>query len=109
LQGRVLIVDDVITAGTAIRESVEIIRAAGATPVGVALALDRQERGRDAQGNDLAESAVQEMKRLYGIEAVSILSLDGLIATMRAGGDVLPADALAAMEAYRKRYGTAGV
>jgi len=109
LTGRVLIVDDVITAGTAIRESIEIIRAAGATPAGVALALDRQERGRDAQGNDLAESAVQEVRRLYGIPAFSILSLGGLIETMRSGSGLLPQEALAAMEAYRSRYGSAQV
>jgi orotate phosphoribosyltransferase len=106
LSGRVLIVDDVITAGTAIRESIEIISNAGATPVGVALALDRQERGRDAQGHDLAESAVQEVRRLYGIPAFSILNLDGLIEIIRAGGDFLPQEALGAMEAYRTRYGT---
>jgi orotate phosphoribosyltransferase len=109
LTGRVLIVDDVITAGTAIRESIEIIRAAGATPAGVALALDRQERGRDAQGNDLEESAVQEVRRLYGIPAFSILSLGGLIDTMRSGSGLLPREALTAMEAYRSRYGSAQV
>src|SRR6187401_823451 len=107
LRGRVVIVDDVITAGTAIRESIEIIRAAGATPAGVALALDRQERGRDAHGKDLAESAVQEVRRLYGIPAFSILSLGGLIETMRSGSDLLPREALAAMESYRSRYGSA--
>ena len=105
LSGRVLIVDDVITAGTAIRESIDIIRAAGATPAGVALALDRQERGRDAAGNDLAESAVQEVQRLYGIPCVSILSLSGLIENLRSGSGLLPATALAAMESYRSRYG----
>jgi orotate phosphoribosyltransferase len=109
LAGRVLIVDDVITAGTAIRESIDIIRGAGATPAGVALALDRQERGRDAQGNDLQESAVQEVRRLYGIPAFSILSLDGLIETIRSGSALLPPTALEAMEAYRARYGTARV
>lgn len=109
LSGRVLIIDDVITAGTAIRESIEIIRDAGATPAGVALALDRQERGRDAQGNDLPESAVQEVKRLYGISAFSILSLSGLIDTLRSGNGLLPQDALAAMEAYRARYGVSQV
>lgn len=107
LAGRVLIVDDVITAGTAIRESIELIRAAGATPAGVALALDRQERGRDAAGNDLAESAVQEVQRLYGIPCISILTLDGLIQTMRAGDGQLLGGSLPAMEAYRARYGTA--
>jgi orotate phosphoribosyltransferase len=105
LAGRVLIIDDVITAGTAIRESIEIIRAAGATPTAVALALDRQERGRDAAGNDLAESAVQEVQRLYGIPCHSILTLGGLIETMRHGHGLLPSTALAAMEAYRARYG----
>jgi orotate phosphoribosyltransferase len=101
----VLIIDDVITAGTAIRESIGIIRAAGATPAGVALALDRQERGRDAAGNDLPESAVQEVRRLYDIPAVSILTLGGLIDTMRSGDVLLPAASLDAMEAYRARYG----
>jgi orotate phosphoribosyltransferase len=109
LAGRVLIIDDVITAGTAIRESIEIIRAAGATPAGVALALDRQERGRDAAGNDLAESAVQEVQRLYGIGCISILTLADLIEAIRQGGNGLPAQALGAMEAYRGRYGTTKV
>ena len=107
LSGRVLIVDDVITAGTAIRESIQIIRAAGAEPAGVALALDRQERGRDAAGDDLPESAVQEVRRLYGIPAFSILTLSDLIDMLRAGSELLPASALSAMEAYRARYGAA--
>jgi orotate phosphoribosyltransferase len=106
LSGRVLVVDDVITAGTAIRESVEIIRTAGATPAGVALALDRQERGRDASGTDLPESAVQEVGRLYGVPCVSILSLTDLIETMRSGEGLLPREQLAAMEAYRSSYGS---
>ena len=105
LAGRVLIVDDVITAGTAIRESIEIIRGAGATPAGVALALDRQERGRDAQGRDLPESAVQEVRQLYDIPAFSVLNLDGLIEIIRSGSDLLPQEALGAMEEYRNRYG----
>jgi orotate phosphoribosyltransferase len=107
LAGRVLIIDDVITAGTAIRESIQIIRAAGAEPAGVALALDRQERGRDAAGNDVPESAVQEVRRLYGIQAFSILTLSDLIEMLRSGSDLLPRDALPAMEAYRARYGHA--
>jgi orotate phosphoribosyltransferase len=109
LEGRVLIIDDVITAGTAIRESIAIIRAAGATPAGVALALDRQERGRDADGNDLAESAVQEVRRLYDIPAISILTLGDLIDTMRSGDGLLPAASLDAMESYRSRYGAAAL
>jgi orotate phosphoribosyltransferase len=106
LAGRVLIIDDVITAGTAIRESIELIRAAGATPAGVALALDRQERGRDPQtGQTLAESAVQEVARLYAIPCVSILTLGALIDALRQGAGSLPREHLAAMEAYRERYG----
>ncbi|MBS1201266.1 MAG: orotate phosphoribosyltransferase, partial [Proteobacteria bacterium] len=74
LAGRVLIVDDVISAGTAIRESIEIIRAAGATPAGVAVALDRQERGQGAL------SAVQEVQRAFSIPVINIITLDDLIA-----------------------------
>ena len=96
-----------ITAGTAIRESVQILRAAGATPAAVALALDRQERCRDEHGADTAESAVQEVARIYSIPCISILTLDGLIAMLRSGDGLLPGSALAAMEAYRKRYGAA--
>ena len=107
LAGRVLIIDDVITAGTAIRESIDIIRGAGATPAGVALALDRQERGRDAAGNDLAESAGQEVQRLYGIPCVAILTLGGLIDSLRSGSGPLPAGARQGMESYRSRYGAA--
>ena len=106
LSGRVLIIDDVITAGTAIRESIDIIRAAGAEPAGVALALDRQERGRDAiSGALLAESAVQEVSRLYGIDCVSILTLGALIEALRQGAAPESAGHLAAMEAYRSQYG----
>jgi orotate phosphoribosyltransferase len=96
LAGRVLIVDDVITAGTAIRESVEIIRAHGATPAGVLIALDRQERG----GGEL--SAVQETERAYGLPVISVLRLEDLAAHLEAAGD---ARTLAAVRAYRERYG----
>jgi orotate phosphoribosyltransferase len=99
LAGRVLIVDDVITAGTAIRESIEIIRAAGASPAGVLLALDRQERG--AEG---ALSAVQEVGVQYAIPVVAILSLSDLIAHLRLVGDE---SELSGIEAYRDRYGVA--
>ena len=102
LAGRVVIVDDVITAGTAIRESVEIIRAAGAQPVAVALALDRQERGQGQL------SAVQEVTRDYGLRCVSILTLADLIEALShpAGGKVrISADQLTALHAYRERYG----
>jgi orotate phosphoribosyltransferase len=100
LTGRVLIVDDVITAGTAIRESIELIRAAGATPAGVLLALDRQERGRDG-----AASAVQEVRQTFGIPVVSILTLDDLIAALEDGITGLTPDTLAALRQYRKDYG----
>jgi orotate phosphoribosyltransferase len=101
LRGRVVIVDDVITAGTAIRESVDLIRAAGATPVAVALALDREERGQGSR------SAVQEVQADYGLSCVSIVTLSTLIATLLAGGTALCGPAtLAAMRLYRESYGT---
>lgn len=97
LSGRILIVDDVISAGTSVRESVELIRAAGATPCGVAIALDRMERGQGEL------SAVQEVSRDYGLPVVSIVDLDDL-ATYLAGRTEL-ADTLAAIRQYRERYG----
>jgi orotate phosphoribosyltransferase len=100
LAGRVLIVDDVITAGTAIRESIDIIRSAGAEPAGVLLALDRQERGRES-----ARSAVQEVREEFGIPVVSILALADLIAGLEQGLAGVPADTLSAMRDYRDRYG----
>lgn len=99
LGGRVLIVDDVITAGTAIRESIRIIRAAGATPCGVALCMDRMERGTGAL------SAVQEVKRDYGLPVVTIANLDDLLGYL--GGHPELAANLAAVEAYRATYGAA--
>jgi orotate phosphoribosyltransferase len=97
LKGRVLIIDDVITAGTAIRESIEIIRAAGATPAGVVLALDRQERG--AEGT---LSAVQEVRASFGLPVVAIVTLGDLIGHREAAGAGLE---LSGMVAYRSRYG----
>ena len=97
LAGRVLIVDDVITAGTAIRESVEIIRGAGARPVGVAIALNRQERGKGDR------SAIQEVEADFGMDVISIAALDDLIAFMRERGGL--DDHLQAVEAYRAQYG----
>lgn len=96
LAGRVLVVDDVITAGTAIRESVEIIRAHGATPAGVLIALDREERGQGER------SAVQEVRDSYGLPVVSVLRLRDLMDHLQAQGD---GDTLAAVRAYRDRYG----
>ncbi len=97
LRGRVLIVDDVITAGTAIRESIDIIETAGATPAGVLLALDRQERGGDS-----GRSAVQEVREQYGIPVVAVIGLADLMQHMRTLGR--EAD-VSHMQAYRERYG----
>jgi orotate phosphoribosyltransferase len=99
LKGRVLIVDDVITAGTAIRESVDIIRQAGATPAGVLLALDRQERAADSHF-----SAVQEIQTQHGIPVISVVNLGDLMDHIsHAGG----AGDLNSMRLYRERYGLA--
>ena len=97
LAGRVLIVDDVISAGTSVRESVQIIRAAGATPCGVFIALDRMERGSGSQ------SAVQEVRSQFGIPVICIATLDDLTAFLRAHADM--ARHLQAVERYRKEYG----
>jgi orotate phosphoribosyltransferase len=101
LRGRVVIVDDVITAGTAIRESVELIRRAGAEPVAVLLALDRQERGQGER------SAVQEVEADFGLRCVSLLTLADLIDIMAqpATGAALPTEHLDALRAYRAQYG----
>jgi orotate phosphoribosyltransferase len=101
LRGRVVIVDDVITAGTAIRESVELIRRAGAEPVAVLLALDRQERGQGER------SAVQEVEADFGLRCVSLLTLADLIDIMAqpGAGAALPTEHLDALRAYRTQYG----
>ncbi|GAB3541285.1 orotate phosphoribosyltransferase [Noviherbaspirillum agri] len=105
LQGKVVIIDDVISAGTSVRESVEMIRAAGATPCAVLIALDRMERsGKDGA---LSEgSAVQEVTKAYGIPVVSIGNLNDLleyISNAGAGADL--AKYKDAVAAYRTRYG----
>ena len=102
LRGRVMVVDDVITAGTAVRESLEIIRNAGAQPVAVALALDRQERG---QGNS---SAVQEIESQHGLSCVSVVTLADLIETLANPPDGqarISAEQLTSLRDYRQRYG----
>jgi orotate phosphoribosyltransferase len=97
LQGRVLVIDDVISAGTSVRESVELIRAAGARPCGVVIALDRMERGQGEL------SAVQEVHRNYDIPVISIATLDDLLEYLRIEGGM--AGNFAAVQAYRDRYG----
>jgi orotate phosphoribosyltransferase len=108
LRGRVIIIDDVISAGTSVRESIGLIRGAGAAPVGVAIALDRQERG---QGN---LSAAQEVRAEFGIPCIAIATLDDLLkfletrATESAPGsgvDANMADTLGAIRNYRRQYG----
>jgi orotate phosphoribosyltransferase len=97
LKGRVLIVDDVISAGVSVRESVEIIRAQGATPCGVAIAIDRQERGHGEL------SAVQEVQRDYGIPVISIADLAGLIHYLDGAQEL--ASHKQAIQQYRAQYG----
>ena len=97
LKGRVLIIDDVISAGTSVRESVDLIRAAGATPAAVLIALDRQERGQDQI------SAVQEVERNYGIPVISVATLTDLIEYLSGHPDL--ENKLAAVRAYRSSYG----
>ena len=107
LQGRVVIIDDVISAGTSVRESVELIRAAGATPCAVLIALDRMERsGKD--GVLSANSAVQEVGEMYGIPVISIGNLDDLFSYISgAGANPELAQYKTAVAAYRQRYGIA--
>jgi orotate phosphoribosyltransferase len=98
LRGRVLIVDDVISAGTSVRESVDMITANGAQPCGVAIAIDRQERG-------LGElSAVQEVEKTNGIPVCSIANLETLIVYLQNQSDM--GQNLEAIKVYRKQYGT---
>ena len=97
LRGEVLIVDDVITAGTAIRESIDLIRAAGARPAGVLLALDRQERAPQSR-----LSAVQEVRDQYGIPVIAVVNLADLMHHISLQGRK---DDLLRMQAYREQYG----
>jgi orotate phosphoribosyltransferase len=122
LQGRVLIVDDVISAGTAVRESIELIRATGATPHAVAIALDRQEKATEKQADgsvqDVAHSAVQYVQHTLGLQVCAIAKLEDLLAYLQAkagamdaagdaGGDLGHnlSQQLARVQAYRDRYG----
>ena len=97
LAGRVLIVDDVISAGTSVRESVEIIKTSGAVLAGVLIALDRLEKGT----GDL--SAVQEVRQKHGIAVISIATLDDLVGYL--ASDPALAAELEAVRRYRERYG----
>ena len=97
MAGKVLIIDDVISAGTSVRESVEIIRAGGATPCGVVIALDRMERGT----GELSD--VQEVQRDYGIPVIAVATLDDLMAFLRTRSDFKEYEV--AVANYRQVYG----
>lgn len=97
LQGKVLIIDDVISAGTSVRESIELIRTEGATPCGVVIALDRMERGQGVL------SALQEVKRDYGVPVISIAALDDLLDYLQGQAELV--QNLQAVQSYRDRYG----
>ena len=97
LKGRVLIIDDVISAGTSVRESVKLIEAEGATPAGVAIALDRMEKGTGEL------SAVQEVEKQYGLPVVPIADLDDLFALLQNSAEF--GSFLEPVKAYRARYG----
>ncbi|TOB71388.1 orotate phosphoribosyltransferase [Vibrio parahaemolyticus] len=97
LEGRIMLVDDVITAGTAIRESMEIIKANGADLAGVLVAIDRQEKGKGEL------SAIQEVERDFGCAVISIVSLGDLITYLEEKGNAT--EHLEAVKAYRAKYG----
>ena len=97
LEGRILIIDDVISAGTSIRESVDIIRAQAATTAGVVIALDRQEKGTGET------SAVQEVRKHYGIPVAAIANLSNLVTYLKQRDDA--PEHLAAIRAYGEKYG----
>lgn len=109
LKGRVLIVDDVMSAGTAVRESIRLIETAGAKAHAVAIALDRQEMATevDAQGQtqDVAHSAVQYVRETLGLQVCAVAQLDDLLAFLQHSADPALAEYLPAVERYRQRYG----
>ena len=99
LKGRVLIIDDVISAGTSVRESGKLIQAAGAEPAAVAIALDRMEKGTGEL------SAVQEVQQQYGLPVVAIANLQDLFAMLQNSGNAEISRYLPQLKAYRERYG----
>ena len=109
LTGRVVIIDDVISAGTSVRESVDLIRAHGAEPAAVLIALDRQERGGDAQQVG-PTSAVQEVEQKFGLPVFPIVALDDVLAFLDSGSEAASAlyEHRERVAAYRMRYGATG-
>jgi orotate phosphoribosyltransferase len=109
LKGRVLIVDDVMSAGTAVRESIRLIQAAGATAHAVVIALDRQEMATtvDTQGatRDVPHSAVQYVRETLGLQVLALAQLDDLLVFLQNSADAGLSEYLPAVHAYRQRYG----
>ncbi len=109
LKGRVLIVDDVMSAGTAARESIALIQAAGATAHAVAIALDRQEMATEKQADgstkDVPHSAVQYVRNSLGLQVCAIAKLDDLLAYLAAQGGSELGQHLPKVQAYRDKYG----
>ena len=104
VKGRVVIVDDVISAGTSVRESVELIRKAGAEPAAVLIALDRMERSGTA--TELGDqSAVQAVEQEFNLPVISIANLTGLMSFLTASSDAQLTNYLPAVIAYREQYG----
>ena len=104
LKGRVLVVDDVMSAGTAVRESIAIISAAGATPHAVCIALDRQEKATEG-GQDVPYSAVQYVQRELGMQVCAIAKLQDLMQYLEQGGHGASPEDHQRVLAYRARYG----
>ncbi len=104
VKGKVIIVDDVISAGTSVRESVDLIRKAGAEPAAVLIALDRMERSGNA--TDIGDkSAVQAVEQEFGLPVISIANLNGLMSFLTASSDARLTAYLPAVKAYRQKYG----
>jgi orotate phosphoribosyltransferase len=104
VKGKVVIIDDVISAGTSVRESVDLIRKAGAEPAAVLIALDRMERsGTAAEIGD--KSAVQAVEQEFGLPVISIANLTGLMSFLTASSDSQLGNYLPAVKAYRDKYG----
>ena len=104
VKGKVVIIDDVISAGTSVRESVDLIRKAGAEPAAVLIALDRMERsGNAVEIGD--KSAVQAVEQEFGLPVIAIANLAGLMSFLTSSSDVQLTNYLPAVKAYREKYG----
>ena len=108
LKGRVLIVDDVMSAGTAVRQSIEIIESQGAKAQGVVIALDRQEKATEVVegiARDVSYSAVQFARQTLGLKVCAVATLDDLLAYLEQHKDADTQAHLQSVQAYRERYG----